>query len=288
MKNLFTFILLSFSGLIYGQYQKMSIHYTLPTFQYPNDTCTIHVEPAQCTNDACVISGYIQGGTRPYFYKWRYVSNNTIVQDSTPSTIVPGYDYPEGFDILDRFNVSLNTPQVRLFSYLNWTGQWELTVIDSRVTSATDKHDTLKVIVTHKWPETPIININACDTCVDDYLWVTPQRGTPPYNITVSRIVDDFGGSVVEHYGEHCMGLNITNLAQLPPACYIISVADVWGCYNETTYCYGVTTGIDELQLNKKLVKVVDLMGRPTEPTPNKILIYYYSDGTIIKQLKTE
>jgi len=51
---------------------------------------------------------------------------------------------------------------------------------------------------------------------------------------------------------------------------------------------YISTVGIDELQLNKELVKIVDLMGRPTEPTPNKILIYYYSDGTIIKQLKTE
>jgi hypothetical protein len=51
---------------------------------------------------------------------------------------------------------------------------------------------------------------------------------------------------------------------------------------------YISTVGIDELQLNKELVKIVDLMGRPTEPAPNKILIYYYSDGTIIKQLKSE
>jgi hypothetical protein len=51
---------------------------------------------------------------------------------------------------------------------------------------------------------------------------------------------------------------------------------------------YISTVGIDELQLNKQLVKVVDLMGRPTEPTPNKILIYCYSDGTIKKQLKSE
>ena len=282
MKHLLLLFLL-ITSTSFAQYQKMSIYYTLPTFEYPDDTCTIHVTPAQCTNDACLISGYIQGGTRPYFYKWRYVSNNTIVQDSTPCTIVPGYDYPQGFDILDRFDVSLNTPQIRLFGTLNWIGQWELTVIDSRVTSATDKHDTLKVIITHKWPETPIININACDTCENDYLWVTPQRGTPPYNITVSRIVDDFGGSVVEHYGEHCMGLNITNLAQLPPACYIISVADVWGCYNETTYCYGLTTGIDELSKNKELVRIVDILGKPTDVTTNNILFYQYSDGSTEK-----
>jgi hypothetical protein len=287
MKTLILFLFL-LPTLMWGQYHPMTIHGNLPTFQYPNDTCTIHVTPAQCTNDACLIGGYIQGGTRPYFYKWRYVSNNTIVQDSTPSTIVPGYDYPAPFDNLDHFDVTLNTPQVRLFAYLNWTGQWELTVIDSRVESATDKHDTLKVNITHKWPETPIINIDACDTCVDDYLWITPQRGTPPYNITVSRIIDDFGGSVEQYYTENSMSLNITNLAQLPPACYRISVADVYGCYAETTYCYGVTTGIDDLQLNKELVKIVDLMGRPTEPTPNKILIYCYSDGTIIKQLKSE
>ena len=286
MKNLLLFLFL-LPTVLWSQHQKMSIYYTLPTFEYPDDTCTIHVTPAQCTNDACLISGYIQGGTRPYFYKWRYVSNNTIVQDSTPSTIVPGYDYPQGFDILDRFNVSLNTPQVRLFGTLNWTGQWELTVIDSRVTSAIDKHDTLKVIVTHKWPETPIININACDTCVDEYLWVTPQRGTPPYNITVSKLLSS-GGSTVAYYGEHCTGLNITSLAEIEPACYIISVADVWGCYNETTYCYGVTTGIDELSKNKELIRIVDILGKPTEPTPNKILFYQYSDGTTKKVLITQ
>lgn len=285
MKHLLLFLLITTSSLVLSQYMPMTIHGNLPTFQYPNDTCTIHVTPAQCTNDACLISGYIQGGTRPYFYKWRYISNNTIVQDSTPCTIVPGYDYL--FDNLDHFDVSLNTPQVRLFGTLNWTGQWELTVIDSRVESATDKHDTLKVIITHKWPETPIININACDTCQDEYLWVTPQRGTPPYNITVSKLLSS-GGSTVAYYGEHCTGLNITSLAEIEPACYIISVADVWGCYNETTYCYGVTTGIDELSKNKELIRIVDILGKPTEPTPNKILFYQYSDGTTKKVLITQ
>jgi len=287
MKILLTFIGILTASISYGQYQPMTIHGNLPTFQYPNDTCTIHVEPAHCTNDACVISGYIQGGVRPYFYKWRYISNNTIVQDSTPCSIVPGYDYPAPFDNLDHFDVSLNTPQVRLFATLNWTGQWELMVIDSHVESATDKHDTLKVKITHKWPETPIINITACDTCQDDYLWVTPQRGTPPYNITVSML-DASGGSTVQYYGEHCSGLYITNLAQLPPACYLISVADVWGCYNETTYCYGVTTGVDELSQNKELIRIVDILGKPTEPTPNNILFYQYSDGTTKKVLITQ
>ena len=287
MKNikLIIVIALAFPQIVLSQYTPMTIKYG--TF-LPPDTCSIRVIPAQCTNDACLISGYIQGGTRPYFYKWRYVSNNTVVQDWTPSSIVPGYDYPPPFDGLDRFDVSLNTPQVRLFGTLNWIGWWELTVIDSRVTSATDQHDTLKVNITHQWPETPIINIFACDTCVDDYLWVIPQRGTPPYNITVSRIIDDFGGSIEQAYTENSMGLNITNLAQLPPDCYRISVADVWGCYAETTYCYGVTTGIDDLQSNKKLIRVVDVMGRPSEPTPNKILLYQYSDGTTRKLYITE
>jgi len=60
------------------------------------------------------------------------------------------------------------------------------------------------------------------------------------------------------------------------------------GTITLTSTWYVSTVGIDDLQLNKELVKVVDLMGRPSEPTPNKILIYYYSDGTIIKQLKSE
>jgi hypothetical protein len=44
-----------------------------------------------------------------------------------------------------------------------------------------------------------------------------------------------------------------------------------------------------ELQANKKqLVKIVDTMGRETKATPNQLLLYIYSDGTVERIVTTE
>ena len=86
------------------------------------------------------IEGYIQGGERPIFYTWKQVNTSTLIQDSTLCTIVPGGDLL--FDWLDFLDVSLTTPQPKLGN-ANYT--YRLTVIDSHVESANDKHDTLIV-----------------------------------------------------------------------------------------------------------------------------------------------
>jgi thiol-disulfide isomerase/thioredoxin len=44
---------------------------------------------------------------------------------------------------------------------------------------------------------------------------------------------------------------------------------------------------IEELNPNKKLLKVTDLLGRETKPT-NQLLIYMYDDGTIEKKIVLE
>ncbi len=45
---------------------------------------------------------------------------------------------------------------------------------------------------------------------------------------------------------------------------------------------------IEELEIseNRKLVRITDLIGRECLPESNKVLIYYYSDGTKVKTLK--
>lgn len=82
---------------------------------------------------------------------------------------------------------------------------------------------------------------------------------------------------------------------------------DSTGCYNFqlTLYCYNKSMnyktlivnqtenigflGVNELSMNKrKLIKVIDLMGRTTELTPNRILINCYNDGTTEKVYITE
>jgi hypothetical protein len=124
-----------------------------------------------------------------------------------------------------------------------------------------------------------------CDTCTGEYLKIKPELGTAPYNILFTGV--DNLGNYVEYYGYHCQALHITNLAQLHAGCYEIYVTDDNGCSETFDYCY-TTTGLDDKQLNKELVKIVDLMGRPTEPTPNKILFYQYADGTTKKILITQ
>jgi len=280
MKNLLL-LLLFLPNLILGQYNPMSIYYTIPV----GDTCTIHTVPANCYNDSMTIEGYIQGGQRPIYYTWKLVNNNTVIQDSTLCTILPGHDYPT--DWLDFLDVSLNNPQPKLGNG-NYT--YRLTVIDSRVESATDKHDTLIVNFKYTFPNqitlpTPLANLPDCDTCVGEYLWINPNMGTPPYNILL--IGTDNLGDHVEYYGYHCQSLLITNLAELYAGCYDIYIEDIMGCMESFDYCY-TTTGVDELTLEKKLIRITDLIGRECLPEPNKILIYHYNDGSTLKQFIQE
>jgi len=79
------------------------------------------------------------------------------------------------------------------------------------------------------------------------------------------------------------------------------------GCYNFqlTLYCYQKSlnyktviindsyyvgiSGINELSMNqRKLIKVIDLMGRTTKLEPNRLLIMCYNDGTTEKVFITE
>jgi bacillopeptidase F (M6 metalloprotease family) len=60
--------------------------------------------------------------------------------------------------------------------------------------------------------------------------------------------------------------------------------------YDNITLIRTPPIGVDEelLHLNKTLIKIVDVMGRETEDTPNTTLIYMYSDGTTKKVFRVE
>ena len=79
-----------------------------------------------------------------------------------------------------------------------------------------------------------------------------------------------------------------------------INVDDAtWSTYNWTVANYNIdsqsyfsnncsgTTSIQELNTNKKLLKVTDLLGRETKAT-NQVLIHIYDDGTIEKKIVLE
>jgi len=50
-----------------------------------------------------------------------------------------------------------------------------------------------------------------------------------------------------------------------------------------------LTTGVNEVaQQEKKLVKIVDILGRESKPTAKGLLFYIYSDGTVEKKIVIE
>jgi hypothetical protein len=209
------------------------------------------------------------------------------------------------FPQFDRYGVDLLTeqPQMGPTSQL-----FTLTVLDSHVESTNplnpDLHDTLTVSFNIQWPQQIILpmyvtpepstytigglpiygkynnGLPHCDTCPGEYLVIRPELGTEPYNILF--IGTDNLGNHVEYYGYNCQALHITNLAQLHAGCYQIYVTDNNGCQESFNYCY-TTTGIEELTLERKVIKITDLMGKECLPENNKILIYHYSDNSIQK-----
>ena len=55
--------------------------------------------------------------------------------------------------------------------------------------------------------------------------------------------------------------------------------------HNNTGVDLNTPTGIDNFVVeNKRLIKIVDLLGRETEFKPNTVLFYLFSDGTIEKK----
>ena len=55
--------------------------------------------------------------------------------------------------------------------------------------------------------------------------------------------------------------------------------------HNNTGVDLNTLTGIDNFVVeNKRLIKIVDLLGRETEFKPNTVLFYLFSDGTIEKK----
>jgi hypothetical protein len=49
-----------------------------------------------------------------------------------------------------------------------------------------------------------------------------------------------------------------------------------------------ITTGIEEITTDKKLVKITDILGKVTTPTKNTTLFYIYNDGSVEKKIIIE
>lgn len=96
-----------------------------------------------------------------------------------------------------------------------------------------------------------------------------------------------------EPYGGYAFNLPVNNFS------ISLQYAYVYNCTTDSLYsnsfgltcnlCALGTNGTEELELgDRKIIKVVDSMGRETEDIPNTFLIYQYSDGTSEKVFRVE
>ena len=85
-------------------------------------------------------------------------------------------------------------------------------------------------------------------------------------------------------------GETLTNITPLQNGMYWIISTDVNGCVSDTAYfnVTNISTSLYDLNLNKNLIKIVDVLGRETKPVTNTPLFYIYSDGTEEKKIIIE
>jgi hypothetical protein len=170
-------------------------------------------------------------------------------------------------------------------------------------------------------------NLTLCDTIgvqsqnIGDTLIINSSLCVNPVGTIVTQVEDcqfNFNAANIAYLGSVSTPLNpmdsltlywnfIDTTGLMTTVTSFASSVNVSGCYNFTlilfcsqktlniktiivNHSYDITfAGINELSMNhRKLIKVIDLMGRTTELTPNRMLIKCYSDGTTEKVLITE
>ena len=73
-----------------------------------------------------------------------------------------------------------------------------------------------------------------------------------------------------------------------------LHLVDGWFAGNPTTACiypFNISIGtidISEINKNRNVFKIIDILGRETTPKPNQPLFYIYDDGTVEKRIAIE
>jgi hypothetical protein len=79
----------------------------------------------------------------------------------------------------------------------------------------------------------------------------------------------------------------LSTITPLSNGMYSCDVKDKLGCIINITFYFG-STSILELDSDKKLIKIVDVLGRESKITKKIPLFYIYSDGTVEKKIIIE
>jgi hypothetical protein len=201
------------------------------------------------------------GGTSPYTYQW---SNGNML----PSI----YNLPLGSYCC--YVTDANGCNVQLCDSITYQSTGDTLVINSVGTCA-NPLSTFSTII-----EDCTINYSTVDTAYISLI----SYPLSPFDSTfcVWYVIDTTGTMGV--YTTYYNGIDSTGCYnfQLIVYCYNKSMNYKTIVVNQTEYVGFV--GINELSMNqRKLIKVIDLMGRTTELTPNRMLIKCYNDGTTEK-----
>ena len=201
------------------------------------------------------------GGTSPYTYQW---SNGNMLQSI--------YNLPLGSYCC--YVTDVNGCNVQLCDSITYQSTGDTLVINNAGTCA-NPLSTFSTTI-----EDCTINYSTVDTAYISLI----SYPLSPFDSTfcVWYVVDTTGTMGV--YTTYYNGIDSTGCYnfQLIVYCYNKSMNYKTIVVNQTEYVGFV--GINELSMNqRKLIKVIDLMGRTTELTPNRMLIKCYNDGTTEK-----
>ena len=128
-------------------------------------------------------------------------------------------------------------------------------------------------------------NLNLHDLIFADYIYksltsLNVQNGNN-LNLECDFVTPLLCGFAVEHQDLHCIQVDDVSWANLN-----------WLSAIDTTHQYfslncSTSTSIKELNTNKELIKIIDLLGRETKKN-NQPLLYIYDDGTVEKRIALE
>ena len=180
--------------------------------------------------------------------------------------------YADGFIMLDIFGtaapLSFSWVGPNNFSSNNQdifnldAGNYTVTVIDTNGNSTTQTYIIYE-------PTALIASINQSGI----NLTVNVNGGTPPYSYLWSTGTPD----------------TLSTLTPSANGLYMCDVTDKAGCQVTTTFnVINIPSSISDINSNKKIVRVVDLIGREDNRLNNGFLLYYFDDGTIEKKILIE
>ena len=245
------------------------------------ESLAFNYNPLANTPDTCI--AYLYGCTDPTMFNYNPLANTDDgsciefvygCMDSTmfnynplanaPSNLVPCIPYTYGCTdpSMSNYNPEANTEDFSCVPFIY--GCMDSTALNYDSTANTDNGSCIEIVT----------------GCMDQNAW----------NYDILANVHDTSSCL---YDAGCI-TGPGNPYWLNDPCYEwVILVDEYCCENEwdticqATYnhCEGTWSGPLPKRLDKELLMVTDILGRPAKPGNNKILFFIYSDGTVEKRL---